>query len=610
MKTPALFAVCSGVAVSLAVALAQERSPGATAATRRAAATAYQFRYHTYDESTALLEGLAARYSTLATLGSLGKSAMGRRELWYLEIGTQQSPAKDEPAVYFDGNQHASEVMGGEVTLYLAHYLLTRYGDDPDVTRLLDTRTIYIVPRADPDGAEVALTGRLDWDPAKAPGARDVDGDGRRGEDGPEDINGDGRILRMRRPDPAGEWKPYTADERLLVRREKRDTTGPFYTVIDEGLDNDADGKVNEDPPVVQFISNRNYPAFWSSDNGRFRGQGHYPLQEHNARLLVDFIVSRPHISQVESFHTTSGIHLRPYAARPDTQFPTQDLLDYQAVLARGTQITTYPVASVYNDFTDIDPKLAPDEQPDVRHGVFIDWAYVHQGLFAITTELWTMEPFVNEVGWGDIPRDRPLFAIPGRYSRPDVQAAVLRWLDAHAGDARLGREGFVPWQAFAHPTLGTVELGGFSQFWLRNPPPGPLFERIAVDQARFAVVQALTTPLVAIRALDARPMDSRSDEWVVTAVVANEGYLDTSMEQARLAGIATPVTATLTLPGSVTTTSPRAVSFPFLRGTRGSSFVSLYRAEWRVRGAAGAVVDVTLQSEKGGTVRRAVTLK
>ena len=63
------------------------------------------------------------------------------------------------------------------------------------------------------------------------------------------------------------------------------------------------------------------------------------------------------------------------------------------------------------------------------------------QGLFARTTELWTLEPFVDEVGWGDIPRDKPLFAIPGNYNRPDVQAQFLIWLDRHAGDARLGGE-------------------------------------------------------------------------------------------------------------------------------------------------------------------------
>jgi len=82
--------------------------------------------------------------------------------------------------------------------LYLAHYLLTRYGSDPDVTRLVDTRVTYIVQRADPDGAEAFMTGRVDWDPEKTPGAEDKDGDGRKGEDGPDDINGDGEILRMR----------------------------------------------------------------------------------------------------------------------------------------------------------------------------------------------------------------------------------------------------------------------------------------------------------------------------------------------------------------------------------------------------------------------------
>ena len=413
----------------------------------------YAFRYHSYAESTALLQGLAARYPRLARLSSLGRGAAGDREMWVLEIGNQDTgPAAEKPAVYFDGNQHATEVMGGEVTLHLAHYLLSRYGTDAEITRLIDTRVIYIVQRANPDGAEAYMTGRVDWDPARAPGQRDADGDGRKGEDGPEDVDGDGQILQMRVPDPGGDWTPYGRDARVLVRRRPADTAGPFYRVLEEGLDNDGDGRLNEDPPHTRFISNRNYPAFWASDDGRFRGEGDYPLQEPNSRRLVEFILGRPHISMVESFHTTSGVHLRPYAARPDTGFPVQDLHDYQAVLAKGAAITGYPAASVYNDFTDIQPGLPPDEQPGVRHGVFIDWAYVHAGLFAATTELWTMEPFLNEAGWDDVPRDKPLFAIPGRYNRPDVQAAVLRWLDARKGHPDLGGEGFVNWRTFESP--------------------------------------------------------------------------------------------------------------------------------------------------------------
>ena len=568
----------------------------------------YAFRYHSYAESTALLQGLAARYPRLARLSSLGRGAAGDREMWVLEIGNQDTgPAAEKPAVYFDGNQHATEVMGGEVTLHLAHYLLSRYGTDAEITRLIDTRVIYIVQRANPDGAEAYMTGRVDWDPARAPGQRDADGDGRKGEDGPEDVDGDGQILQMRVPDPGGDWTPYGRDARVLMRRRPADTAGPFYRVLEEGLDNDGDGRLNEDPPHTQFISNRNYPAFWASDDGRFRGEGDYPLQEPNSRRLGEFILGRPHISRVESFHTTSGVHLRPYAARPDTGFPVQDLHDYQAVLAKGAAITGYPAASVYNDFTDIQPGLPPDEQPGVRHGVFIDWAYVHAGLFAATTELWTMEPFLNEAGWDDVPRDKPLFAIPGRYNRPDVQAAVLRWLDARKGHPDLGGEGFVNWRAFGHPTLGRVELGGFTRYFPRNPPPGPYFERVAVDQARFAVVRALLTPQVKIRDVQVAPADGGA--WRVTATIVNDGYLDTSTEQARLAQLAAPVISSLELAGGAGTAAPRAVQFPFLRGNRGGPHESLYRAEWRVTAPPGTKATVVLRSEKGGVDRRPVVL-
>lgn len=569
----------------------------------------YEFRYHTYSESTALLHELARAHPHLAKLYSIGKSATGSKEIWCIEIGNQEGGSPEgKPATYFDGNQHASEVTGGEVTLYLANYLLTRYGTDPDVTRLLDTRVTYIVQRGDPDGAEATMTGSIDWDPAKAPGARDADGDGRIGEDGPDDADGDGQILEMRIRDPEGGWKPFGPEPRILVRREEGDTEGPFYRVLTEGLDDDGDGEVNEDAPNTGFISNRNYPAYWASNDGRFRGQGDYALQEHNARVLVDFILSKPHISQIESFHTTSGIHLRPYAARPDTDFPPQDLQDYAAILAKGTAITTYPVASVYNDFTTILPGVPFDQQPGVRHGVFIDWSYVHQGLFSVTTELWTMEPFVNEMGWGEIPRDKPLFAIPGRYNRPDVKASVLRWLDAHEGAPELSGEGFFEWNDFRHPTLGDLEVGGFSRYWLRNPPPGPFLQKVAEDQARFAVVRALLTPMVKIQDVTVERGDA-PDEWIVTATVANEGYLDTSMEQARRAQIATPDRVTLAPGPGATTEDPLAVEFPFLRGTRESSFLSLYRASWTVRGDEGARLNISLMSEKGGMDSRDVTL-
>lgn len=569
----------------------------------------FEFRYHNYSESTSLLKNLAARYPQLCELYSIGKSATGKREIWCLEVGIQESVVPmDKPAVYFDGNQHDIEVIGGEVTLFLAYHLLSSYRKDPDITRLIDTRVIYIIQRADPDGAEAFFSGQIDWDPAKIPGKRDDDGDGRFGEDGPEDIDGDGEILKMRIVDPQGEWTGYTDDNRILVTRTP-DAKGPFYRLIDEGIDADEDGQINEDPPWMRFISNRNYPAFWSSTDGRLRGSGDYPLQEHNSKILADFILSRPHISQIESYHSTSGVFVRPLGSRPDSEIPMQDLQDYTAVLSKGMEMTDYPQASLYHDFTDIEPDLPPDQQPHARRGVFIDWTYWHRGIFSVTTELWTMEPFVNAVGWGDIPRDRRLHAIPGRYRRPDVQAAVLKWLDNHKDDPDLTGQGFIDWKPFDHPQLGKVELGGFTKFWLFNVPPGPYFRRVLEDQSRFAVYRALLTPRVRIKSIEIKPNPSDPGRWTVVATAVNLGYFDTSMEQARRTGIAKQDKLILHLPEGAQTEDPTEIAFPFMRGTRGGSFLSLYRGKWGVRADPGAVMTIEIQSEKGGTHRKEATL-
>lgn len=569
----------------------------------------FEFRYHNYSESTNLLKDLAARYPQLCKLYSIGKSATGKREIWCLEVGNQGSAnPMDKPAVYFDGNQHDIEVIGGEVTLFLAYHLLSRYGKDPEVTQLLDTRVVYIIQRADPDGAEAFISGQVDWDPAKIPGQKDDDGDGHFGEDGPEDIDGDGEILKMRILDPQGEWVGYTADNRILVKRTS-DTKGPFYRLIDEGIDNDRDGQINEDPPRTRFISNRNFPAFWSSADSRLRGSGDYPLQEHNSKVLADFILSRPHISQVESYHSTSGIFVRPLGSRPDSEIPMQDLQDYTSVLSRGTEMTDYPPASLYHDFTDIEPNLPPDQQPRARRGVFIDWTYWQRGIFSVSTELWTMEPFVNAVGWGDIPRDRRLHAIPGRYRRPDVQTAVLKWLDNHKDDPALNGQGYLDWKSFDHPQLGQVELGGFTKYWLFNVPPGPYFRRTLEDQARFAVYRALLTPLVRIKSIEIDPNPSDPGKWTVVATAVNLGYFDTSMEQARRTGVAKQDRLILYLPEGAQTESPIEIVFPFMWGTRGGSFLSLYRGTWDVHADPGIVMTIEIQSEKGGIHREEAAL-
>ena len=71
----------------------------ALALTANAQTARYEFRYHTYQESTAHLQELAKKYPQLAKLYSIGKSATGTKEIWCIEIGNQESgQAEDKPS--------------------------------------------------------------------------------------------------------------------------------------------------------------------------------------------------------------------------------------------------------------------------------------------------------------------------------------------------------------------------------------------------------------------------------------------------------------------------------------------------------------------------------
>ncbi len=115
-------------------------------------------RYHSTADAHALLQSWAESYPQLTNLYSIGETLEGT-PLLVLEITNEQTGAAlDKPGYYYDGNIHAEELAGAEVALHFAWYLLTNYGTEPRVTALLDTRTVYVRPKFNPDGADVALT--------------------------------------------------------------------------------------------------------------------------------------------------------------------------------------------------------------------------------------------------------------------------------------------------------------------------------------------------------------------------------------------------------------------------------------------------------------------
>lgn len=480
----------------------------------------YRFdRFLRYDELGAWLESVAAEHPGLVALETYGRSHEGR-DLWLVTVtDTSTGPHDTKPAHWVDASIHAVELTATVAACALLHRLVSGHGVDATITRALATRTFYIVPRVNPDGAEWVLADRprfrrssvrpWPWrDAHRWPGLYG------------EDIDGDGRILQMRISDPSGGWRPHPEDARLMVPvpPEGPPLDTPTFRLLTEGSITDPDGYTVPNPrPPEGLDLNRNFPAGWGTG---VPGSGDHPLSEPEIDALARAIVARPNICGFNAYHTSGGVLLRPSSTRADAKLAPMDLWIWKQLGERGTAITGYPSHSVYEDFT-WDPG-------ETMSGASDDWAYEHLGIYGWTTEFWDVVHAATGTKqsthfWYTGPTD-------------DEALAVLRWCDRHHPD------GHVDWYPFQHPQLGMVELGGWDDLstWT-NPPPHLLGDEIA-GHADFAVHQALCSPRLEIQRVSATSLGE--DMWQLEVGVANTGFLPTDVSAlARKEHLVRPVT-------------------------------------------------------------------
>ena len=174
-------------------------------------------RFVRYRELTEVLDALVAERPDLIELSEIGRSHEDRPIVLATVTNRATGPHHEKPAFWIDANIHATEHAGGTAALHLLHKLVTEYGTDADVTKVLDTRCFYIVPRLNPDGAELALQERPTYVRSSSrPWPRTDQQDGLI----EEDMDGDGRILQMRlragRPATYGLMQ-RTAFQRTLI---------------------------------------------------------------------------------------------------------------------------------------------------------------------------------------------------------------------------------------------------------------------------------------------------------------------------------------------------------------------------------------------------------
>jgi carboxypeptidase D len=110
--------------------------------------------YHNYDTMTPLLQHYADTYPAIVRMVNLGNSVQGRA-LWAMHITDSPDIEEDEPEFKYVSTMHGNEPVGTEMCLYLIDLLCTSYGSDADLTDLVNTTDIWIVPLMNPDGRQV-----------------------------------------------------------------------------------------------------------------------------------------------------------------------------------------------------------------------------------------------------------------------------------------------------------------------------------------------------------------------------------------------------------------------------------------------------------------------
>jgi murein tripeptide amidase MpaA len=548
--------------------------------------------YYRYDELTRILHAFAEEYPHLVRIESIGKSYEGR-DIWLLTVTNfATGPAEEKPALWVDGNIHASEVSPSSACLYLIHRLTREYGSHEKITRCLDTRAFYICPRVNPDGAEWALADKpkiirsstrpYPYDEAPIGGLV------------VEDIDGDGRMLMMRIPDPNGNWKKHPDEPRLMIRRDPDEVGGEYYRILPEGrFDEPFDPAILTIQPKKEGLDlNRNFPAHWRQEYEQ-DGAGPYPTSEPEVRAIVDFIAKHPNITGGVTFHTWSGVLLRPYSHQPDDAFPAEDLWTYQKIGAKGTEITGYPNISVYHDF-----KYHPKEYIS---GVFDDWMYDHMGVFAWTVEIWSpqRQAGITDYKFIDWYREHPV----------EDDLKLLKW-----SDEVLGGRGYVDWYPFEHPQLGKVELGGWDMLYAwRNPPPEFLEKEVALFPD-WLVWHLLISPKLAVYEATVEPLGDAL--YKVRLVVQNTGWLPTYITKKALEKkLVRGVIAEIELPEGATlrTGKPREEMGQLEGRAYKPSAANVWNAdptddrakvEWVVHAPQGGTVRLTARHERAGVVR------
>lgn len=493
-----------------------------------------QSGYLKHKDMVVKLRDISSRSSNLS-VETLTETGSGRDMVIFSAISDPSNPA-----IFVAANMSGITPINSEGALYLAD-LLSKNAET------YSEYSWYILPTGNPDAYSDDLTKiGSPFNYTRINNDLDEDED----EDGSEDINKDGIISVMRILDPVGDYK--LGSDGSIVKAEKLTPASDRYSIYSEGIDNDGDGKINEDPKGGVDISQ----TFTYNYNYLKKESGLWPGKESETLSIFEFFASHPEICatvtlgesdflresfvskpKAEKSYSLSGRYARMLGVKSGTRLKPSEVAalanskfggGYDEVSVLSFLIKdplTSPLEQDYNayqvlrksyeSFIDDTTKLVKSTKP--LDGSFETWSYYHRGLPSIAMRLW------------DIPQ----------YDKKDSRdQSYLKY-----NDKQLSGEGFLEWSSFDHPTLGEVEIGGPVKGYQLNPQAKDI-EDVVSSQIPWLLKLPTMLPTVVIKDVDVKSLGGSIYKMEVT--ILNDGDMPTELAMGSLSNKPAPVVMVL----------------------------------------------------------------
>ena len=424
--------------------------------------------YSTNQQITQRLQTIS-KSGNLAKLTSLVKTE-GGSDIWVLKIG--KGDMDNKPAIAIVGGAEGFHVLGVELAVQFAERLVKNHAD------ALETTTFYVFPNMSPDAYQQFFSS-LKYERSGNTVKIDQDRDGKVSEDPYDDLNKDGYITQMRIESPMGNYKILPSDERIMVKADRSKGEAGNYLVYSEGIDNDKDGKFNEDlEEGIAFNKNFTYkfPIFQPL-------AGDYAVSQKESRALVDYLFDQWNIFAFVTFSSANNLSAPlKYNEKDAKKRIVTSIQEKDAAINKM-------VSERYNKSISQKSFMQDNQGND---GDFFQWAYFHFGRISFSTPGW----WVPEVKAEKLEAEAKEEA--KEKEKKDKEKPLINSESNFLAWAKQQKiEGvFIPWTSVTHPDFPNqkVEVGGIKPFVMNNPP-FKIVDSIALEHTNFILELAKMQP-------------------------------------------------------------------------------------------------------------------